>query len=350
MSACRPVIHVLGSLNLDQVSYVPHHPHPGETMTASGFEAGCGGKGANQAVACAKLSRTRTLEDPSVDVFMIGAVGGDVAGSGLSESLASCGVDTSMVRVNDSGGEDSQTGIAVIIIDESDGQNRIILSPGANRSVGFDHVQQSVSLKPDLLILQMEVPAPTVLDSIQAAKAAKVPVLLNQAPVIALPSEAYQGLDHLILNETEAALVADVAASELEDPSSLATVANQLLQKGVKNVVLTLGARGVFYACESGERRLVPALKVDAIDTTAAGDTFIGAYAVAFAEETSRGEHFKVGDAVARAIRGSSITVSRRGAQTSIPWRDELEELELKHQDLELLAQLDSCRMTLRTV
>ncbi|KAG7143397.1 Ribokinase like protein [Verticillium longisporum] len=329
MSARRPVIHVLGSLNLDQVSYVSHHPHPGETMTASGFESGCGGKGANQAVACAKLSRTRTLEDPSVDVFMIGAVGGDVAGSGLIESLASCGVDTSMVRVNASGGEDSQTGIAVIIIDESDGQNRIILSPGANRSVGFDHVQQSLSLKPDLLILQMEVPVPTVLDSIQAAKAANVPVLLNQAPAIAMPAEAYQGLNHLILNETEAALVADVAESELEDPSSLATVANRLLQKGVKNVVLTLGARGVFYTCESGERRLVPALKVDAIDTTAAGDTFIGAYAVAFAEESSRGEHFKVGDAVARAIRGSSITVSRRGAQTSIPWRNELEELEL---------------------
>ncbi|KAM0321540.1 hypothetical protein ACHAQA_010030 [Verticillium albo-atrum] len=298
-------------------------------MTASGFESGCGGKGANQAVACAKLSRTASLEGPTVDVAMIGAVGGDAAGSGLVKSLASCGVDTTMVRVNTSGGDEGQTGIAVIIIDESDGQNRIILSPGANRSVGYDHVEQSVALKPDLLILQMEIPSTTVAESIRAAKAAGIPVLLNQAPAIALPVEAYQGLGHLILNETEAAILANVAESELEDFSSLALVAGQFLRKGVEIVIITLGSRGVFYASQTGESQLVPALKVEAIDTTAAGDTFIGAYAAAFVEETSRGEVFRVGEAVARAIRGSSITVSRRGAQTSIPWRNELEALTL---------------------
>ncbi|KAM0271630.1 hypothetical protein ACHAQH_009018 [Verticillium albo-atrum] len=193
MTSCRPVIHVLGSLNLDQVSYVSHHPLPGETMTASGFESGSGGKGANQAVACAKLSRTAALETQSVDVVMIGAVGGDAAGTDLVKSLVSCGVDTSMVSINKSGGKEAQTGIAVIIIDESDAQNRIILSPGANRSVGSSHVEQSVGLEPDLLILQMEVPADTVAESIRSAKAAGIPVLLNQAPAIALPAEAYEG-------------------------------------------------------------------------------------------------------------------------------------------------------------
>ncbi|KAH7362509.1 ribokinase [Plectosphaerella cucumerina] len=324
MASRRPLIHVLGSLNLDQVSYVSHHPLPGETMTANGFESGCGGKGANQA-ACAKLSRTCTLENHSVDVAMIGAVGGDAAGAELIQGLASYGVDTSMVQVNTSGGEEAKSGVAVIIIDESDGQNRIILSPGANKSVGSAEIQKSVGLKPDLLILQMEVPPATVAESISAAKAAQIPVLLNQAPAMALPAESYQGLDHLVLNETEAALLADVEESDLESLPSLGQVAEKFLQQGVKNLVITLGARGVFYATQTGESQLVPALKVKAIDTTAAGDTFIGAYAVAFAEETSRGEAFKIGNAVARAIKASSITVSRRGAQPSIPWRNELE-------------------------
>ncbi|KAH6686689.1 ribokinase [Plectosphaerella plurivora] len=298
-------------------------------MTANGFESGCGGKGANQAAACAKLSRTSDLENPSVDVSMIGAVGGDAAGAELVQGLTSCGVDTSMVCVNTSGGDESKTGVAVIIIDESDGQNRIILSPGANKSVGSEQIKQSVGLKPDLLILQMEVPPATVAESIRAAKAAQIPVLLNQAPAMALPAEAYQGMDHLILNETEAALLANVEESELENLESLGLVARKFLQQGIKNLIITLGARGVFYATQTGETQLVPALKVKAIDTTAAGDTFIGAYAVAFAEATSRGEAFKIGDAVVRAIRASSITVSRRGAQPSIPWRNELEEFTL---------------------
>lgn len=329
MTSRRPLVHVLGSLNLDQVSYVSHHPLPGETMTANGFESGCGGKGANQAAACAKLSRTKSLQNASVDVTMFGAVGGDAAGAELVEGLASFGVDTGKVRINKSGGDEGKTGVAVIVIDESDGQNRIILSPGANKSVDSAQIRQCVDGKPDLLILQMEVPPAIVAESIEAAKAAGIPVLLNQAPAIPLPSESYQGLDHLVLNETEAALLADVDESELENPTSLGLVADKFLQQGVKNVVITLGARGVYFATQTGQSQLVPALKVKAIDTTAAGDTFIGAYAVASAEETSRGEAFRIGDAVARAIRASSITVSRRGAQPSIPWKNEVEELSL---------------------
>jgi ribokinase len=323
MAVSTPIICVLGSLNIDLVYYLPHHPLPGETLTASNFNIFPGGKGANQAVACAKLSRTRALQDANVTVMMAGAVGEDSHGTVLLDSLTSYGVDVTEVARNAAGSEFSTSGSAVVMVDQQTGQNRIILSPGANASVQPSRFADISNQKPALLVMQLEIPFETVLEACRTAKAADIPVLLNPAPAAALPDEVYDGLAHLILNETEVALLAGV--SELEDTSMVVKVAATILAKGVRNLVVTLGGRGAYYACADGQQGLVPALKVDVVDTTAAGDTFIGMYSVLAVEASSRSEEFDIAAAVRASIVASSRTVSRKGAQVSIPWKDELD-------------------------
>ncbi|KAK5998503.1 Ribokinase [Cladobotryum mycophilum] len=316
--ASRPRITVLGSLNIDLVSYVPHHPLPGETLTANHFNTSPGGKGANQAVACGKLSRSPDLSGPSADVSMIGAVGSDTYGAQLLDSLASFGVDTSAVAIR----QDSATGVAIIVVDEPTGQNRIILSPEANHTLLPSHFAQIPGPKPDLLIMQLEIPFDTVLQALRAANAASIPVLLNPAPAKHLPDAVYQGLAHLIVNETEAAILSGCNESELDDLPGLQRISALFIQKGVSNVIITLGGRGVFYATKSGQSSLVAALKANVVDTTAAGDTFVGSYALAAVSAGSG--HFDIGTAVETANRAAALTVSRKGAQVSIPWKDEL--------------------------
>ena len=314
-----PRITILGSLNIDLVSYVSHHPLPGETMTASHFNTSPGGKGANQAVACAKLSRKSDLSSPAAHVSMIGAVGKDAYGTVLRESLASYGVDVAGVAAK----EDQKTGVAIIVVDEPSGQNRIILSPEANHSLLPEHFKELPAPLPDLLIMQLEIPFDTVMQALTSAKAAGVPVLLNPAPALVLPSEAYQGLAHLIVNETEASLLSGFPESELEDLAGLQRVGDLFIQKGVQNVIITLGGRGVYFVQKSGKSALLPAQKTTVVDTTAAGDTFVGSYALAVVHAT--GGSFDIEGAVRTANIAAAKTVARKGAQVSIPWKDELE-------------------------
>lgn len=313
-----PRIVVLGSLNIDLVSYVPHHPLPGETLTASHFDTSPGGKGANQAVACGKLSRDASLANPSADVAMIGAVGADTYGAQLRDSLNSYGVDTSAVRVLD----DAKTGMALIVVDEPSGQNRIILSPEANHTLRPEHFATIPGLKPDLLIMQLEIPFDTVMQALKAAREAGVPVLLNPAPAKELPAEAYKDLAHLVVNETEAAILSGCKESDLDDIDGLKRVGGVFLERGVRNVIITLGGRGVYYATNDGKSALVAALKANVVDTTAAGDTFVGSYALSVVNSTSE---FDIDTAIRSSNKASAITVSRRGAQVSIPWKDELQ-------------------------
>lgn len=319
MSSQRPRITILGSCNIDLVSYVPHHPLPGETLTSSYFNTSPGGKGANQAVACGKLSRTSDLADPSADVAMLGAVGVDTYGSTLRDSLASYGVDPQGVAVR----QDGKTGIAIIIVDEPSGQNRIVLSPEANHTLLPTDFAQLPSPKPDLLIMQLEIPFETVMQALSAAKAADVPVLLNPAPAQELPAHAYDGLAHLIVNETEASILSGRPESDLDHLEGLQQVGDIFLQRGVQHIVITLGGRGVYYAVKDGKSALIPALKANVVDTTAAGDTFVGSYALAVVGAGSRS--FDVDTAVKAANSASAITVSRKGAQISIPWKNELQ-------------------------
>lgn len=302
MSPQRPVIAVLGSLNVDLVFYVSHHPLPGETMTSNYFETACGGKGGNQAVARAKLSRP-SLHNPTVDVVMIGAVGADSHGAMLLTSLESSGVETDRISISKASNEvNSKTGTAIVTVEESTAQNRIILALGTNNTVSSSHISQLAKITPtsSLLVLQMELSLETTLAAIEYSKAFGIPVLLNPAPAKLLPPEAYRGLTHLIMNETEAALLSGTSSIELEATTSLTTVVARFIDQGVRFVVITLGARGVYYASADGQSGFVPGLKVKAVDTTAAGDTFIGSYAVGFVEAVARGATFDIDEVVSK--------------------------------------------------
>ncbi|KAL8409299.1 hypothetical protein RB594_007657 [Gaeumannomyces avenae] len=336
-----PLITVLGSLNMDLVSYVPHHPLPGETLTSSSFAVSPGGKGANQAVACAKLSRPRpgTSSDDTATataaVRMVGAVGADSYGAQLRDNLAAHGVDVSGVAVRPA---PAKTGLAIIVVDEPTGENRIILSPESNHALDAAAAVESAlgsgsgsndqrQQRPALLVMQLEVPLATVAAALAAARDAGVPALLNPAPAVAaLPADALRGLEHLVLNETEAAVLGGVAEAALESEAGLRAVADGFAAKGVRNVVVTLGGRGVYFRDGGGRHAgLVPAERgVIVVDTTAAGDTFVGMYALAAVAASSRGEPLDVEAAVRAANRAAARTVERKGAQDSIPWRDEL--------------------------
>ncbi|KAL8381162.1 hypothetical protein RB595_005445 [Gaeumannomyces hyphopodioides] len=346
-----PLITVLGSLNMDLVSYVPHHPLPGETLTSSSFAVSPGGKGANQAVACAKLSRPRPGSGSGGDgadaaasataaVRMVGAVGADSYGAQLRDNLAAHGVDVSGVAVRPA---PAKTGLAIIVVDEPTGENRIILSPESNHALDTaaavesalggsgsssgQQQQQQQQQRPALLVMQLEVPLATVAAALAAARAAGVPALLNPAPAVAsLPDDALRGLEHLVLNETEAAVLGGVAEAALDSEAGLRAVADGFAARGVRNVVVTLGGRGVYFRDgRDGRAGLVPAERgVVVVDTTAAGDTFVGMYALAAVAASSRGEAFNVEAAVRAANRAAARTVERKGAQDSIPWRDEL--------------------------
>jgi ribokinase len=220
--------------------------------------------------------------------------------------------------------------VALIIVDKPTGENRIVLSPGANHVLqpgDFETLQKKLKTQegrlPDLLIMQLEIPFATVLAALEAARREGVDVLLNPAPARKLPDEAYAGLAHLVVNETEAAILGEVEESVLDDEAGLEKVARGFIGKGVQNVIVTLGGRGVYYMSKDGRKGLLPAEKAKVVDTTAAGDTFVGRYALDAVGK--KGEAFDIEAAVKRANKAAAKTVERAGAQDSIPWRDEVE-------------------------
>ena len=338
-------IQIIGSLNIDLITRTPRHPHPGETLTATTFTYGPGGKGANQAVACARLSRSKnnnqeaasasSSSTPNIHIDMIGAVGNDFFGHHLLSELKANGVDTTSVQQTD--GE--KTGTAVVIVEEDSGENRILITPGANASVvsppsliispSSSSYSSSMTL-PDLIILQLEIPLQTVVSIIATARESGVDVLLNPAPAVGdLPRDVYKGLKHLIMNETEAALLMEALGSETEEveergnPKNTQDICERFHALGVTNVIITLGAKGVYYSCRHEDAEgcgHVPAAEVEkVVDTTAAGDAFVGAYAVAVVGH---------GAGVAEAVRWANMvgarTVAKEGAMGAIPWGDEV--------------------------
>ncbi|KAI9834526.1 MAG: hypothetical protein M1819_002902 [Sarea resinae] len=314
-----PIITVVGSLNADLVTRCSRLPNGGETLTALDFSTGSGGKGANQAVACARLSRPRHSKgQPDVVVRMVGAVGDDVFGRDLVAGLTKDGIDVSDVRVLES----QKTGNAVIIVEEGTGENRILLSPNANHSWPETFAGFSEPL-PAVVVLQLEIPLQTVLSCIRVAKEKGVQVLLNPAPAVELPKDIYKDITHLILNETEAALLAGAKVEDLADGYWIPSVAERFLALGVENVVITLGAKGAYFSAKGGYEGHIPAEEVKVIDTTAAGDTFVGAYAVEAARHAAQGD-FNIGEACEWANRASAKTVEKNGAQSAIPFMDEI--------------------------
>ena len=297
----RPIV-VVGSLNMDLVMRTPRVPVGGETLHGHEFSTLPGGKGANQAVACARLG---------AKVRMIGQVGNDGFGTTLRDGLAADGIDVSGVKQTSAVG----TGVAMILVEDI-GQNRIVLAPGANGALEPADIdaQGAAIAGAALLVVQLEVPLPVVQRAMALARAAGVPVLLNPAPAAAFPEVIWSQLSFLVPNESEAALLAGFPVKTVDD----AFKAGRLFrQRGVACVLITLGEQGVAIIDDAGERHL-PAQVVKAVDTTAAGDTFIGGFTAGLCEG------MRLDDAVRLGQSASALCVTRFGAQPSIPYRREL--------------------------
>jgi len=288
---------------MDLVARVQRMPAPGETLTGRSFLANPGGKGANQAVAAARQGAR---------VAMAGRVGDDGFAAQLRASLAQQGVDGSDVRTTS--GESS--GVALILVDDA-AQNCISVIPGANGRVtpqDADELQPHLE-RSTLLLLQLEIPMASVLRAATLARRAGCRVLLNPAPAQALPDALWPLLDILVLNETEAAMYCGLPQVE---PHEAEQVALLLRHRGPGLVLLTLGAEGVAWADEQGTGH-VAAPRVRAVDTTAAGDTFIGALAARLVQGAS------VAQALAHAVNAAALCVTRPGAQASMPDRCEVD-------------------------
>lgn len=255
---------------------------------------------------------------------MVGAVGADEFGPTLVNGMQRDGIDTSGVKILNG----QTTGVAVILVEESSGENRILLNPGANHSLQPQEFLTAESLGtplPDLIILQLEIPLQTVVQIMETARREGVDVLLNPAPAVKLPEKVFEGLAHLIVNESEAAILTGRTVEEVEIPDfDWNEVTRDFLRKGVQNVVVTLGSKGAFFARQGAEDGVfVKSEKVErVVDTTAAGDTFVGAYAVGVVRKSGR--ELEEGD-VRLACRAAGRTVEKKGAQSAIPWADEVE-------------------------
>ncbi|CRG87523.1 hypothetical protein PISL3812_04541 [Talaromyces islandicus] len=381
-----PLIRIIGSLNADMVSVTPRFPDAGETITATSFTTSAGGKGANQAVACGRLSRAKPSSSGAassstipVEVEMVGAVGNRDGHfqALLRPTLEESGLGTSRIRA-----VDDYTGVAVIIVDTSaGGENRILFSPGANYS-GMQPIPEVIQTGlaapvPDIIVMQGEIPIETVIGILRDIKAFKQKnrdsgkkgiecgpeVMFNPAPAPpdGLPTDVYAAVDHLIMNETEAELMAPNEQELLRVVPGASgdnrrdQVARYFHQLGVTFVIITLGSKGVWYsagdtaASSSGSETQtrftneIPAAPVSRVlDTTAAGDTFVGAYAAYIArwreqrrtqgnsavdlaaDEKKQRYQVVMDEAMKRAGRASARCVERQGAMDSIPWEDEI--------------------------
>ena len=289
-------IAVLGSTNMDLVAYVAKAPQRGETVTGREFRTIPGGKGANQAIAAARAGAT---------VSMIGAVGNDGFGTRLRSTLEHSGVTTDHLRTIE-----GPSGTAHIVVDD-EGGNAIVVIPGANGTV--DHLapgDEGLIASADALLLQLEIPLAAVLAGAQTARAHGVRTILTPAPAQPLPPELLAATDLLVPNEHEAATL-----TGRSDPFA----AGAALLDRVPRVVITLGAAGSVYLTRDAEPLAVPAPQVTAVDSTGAGDTYVGALAVALGEERP------IREAMTWAAAAAALSVQREGASASMPYRSEIE-------------------------
>lgn len=294
---------VLGSVNIDHVVKVPRFPQPGETLSGHSYRTIPGGKGANQAVAAARLG---------ADVSFIACVGDDQHGMDMKAAFAQDGMNIQAVEVI----EDTPTGIAIIYVAES-GENCICLSPEANDALSADIATQYASLigNADILLLQLETPLEGITKAVEIAKAARTAVVLNPAPARPLPDELLAQVTMITPNETEAEILTGV---KVTDDASAQQAADVFHAKGIQDVFITLGSKGVWISTPNTQKR-IEGYKVKAVDTTAAGDTFNAGLMVALMEKMSLDE------GVMFAHAAAAVTVSGEGAQTSIPTREQVE-------------------------
>lgn len=293
---------VLGSLNMDLLLRVPRAPGPGETLLGHSLTLMPGGKGGNQAVSCARQG---------AQVRLLARIGRDADGQALQQALARDGIALDALQLD----AQAPTGRALVMLEDS-AQNRIVVLPGANAALQLDEATLLRQLQgARFLVTQLESPLPVVLQAVALAYRAGCRVLLNPSPMLPLPDALWPQVDTLVVNEVEAAAY---AGCEVHSPQQAAAAGQSLRARGVARVVVTLGARGAV-TVEEGGCRFQPALQVRAVDTTAAGDTFAGALAVALAQGLD------LAQATARGVRAAAVCVTRVGAQASIPTAAEVD-------------------------
>jgi ribokinase len=301
--ADTPRIAVVGSANTDLITFADTFPRPGETLFGQNFDLGFGGKGANQAIA-ARLC--------GAQVLMVAKVGKDLFGEATVRNFNSFGIDTTHVKIV----EGVPTGVAPIFV-EPGGQNRIIVVKGANDRLTPADVDAAAAelSRVDTIIMQFEIPLATIYHTVRFARAHNIRCIVNPAPAVPASLGDLVGADYFIPNETEAELITGLPVQTIEQAAACAAA---LLRKGFRRVVITLGARGALLADATGHVH-IPPFPVTAVDTTGAGDAFIGSLAVFLAEGAPEK------DAIARASLYAALSTTCVGTQKSFPARAELE-------------------------
>jgi ribokinase len=295
---------VIGSSNTDMTMSVENFPKPGETIMGNEFIINSGGKGANQAVAAARLGG---------NVIFVGKLGMDDFGNSTAEGLRREGIDVSYIFRTD----EKTSGVALITVD-SKGENTIIVDSGANGTLSVEDIKctEPVFERSRIVLMQLETPVDTLICAAEMAKKHGAIVVLNPAPApkIPLPKSLMQNVDLLIPNEIEAKTISGI---QIIDEKTACLAMKRIISFGVKNVIVTMGAEGVL-VYNNGEIVKIPSFSVEVVDTTAAGDTFCGALCVSL----NHGNNLR--DAILFANKASSITVTRRGAQMSMPHLKEI--------------------------
>lgn len=295
---------VLGSLNVDTILRIPRLPQPGETLKMDDIGVVGGGKGANQAISAARSKS---------HVTFIGGVGNDVQGEMMLKLLKEDGININNVAKLNEG-----TGQAFILLQES-GENSIVIYGGANQAIKTTVIQNAMSdiKDSDFLVAQFETPLEVTNEAFKLARELNVKTILNPAPATDILDELKKNIDLIIPNETEAELLTGI---KVVDEDTCRQAADKLIDQGINNVIITLGKQGAYYKTKDGVCELVPAFKVKAIDTTAAGDTFIGALVSKLDTSFSN-----LREAIIYASKASSLAVQRLGAIPSIPYKDDVE-------------------------
>lgn len=308
-----PDILVVGSLNADLVVRAPRFPQPGETISGEDLQVIPGGKGANQAVAAARHG---------TNVSMLGRVGEDNFGDFLLDNLKSNKVDSKLIQR-----DDASTGTAIIVVD-ANGQNSIVLSAGANGKVNEADVNNAAFLDFKLLLLQLEIPTSTVLCAARRAHESGLRVILNPAPAKELPNELISLADFIVPNETELSLLTGLPVSDM---NSTEQAARALLKLGAKTVIVTLGSKGALIVTDI-EATYIKSYDVNVVDTTAAGDAFIGGFAAKLLESDGlpsdmEEQALAFQNAVRYGCACGALATTKFGAQPSLPTKEEVESL-----------------------
>ncbi|MDR2225264.1 ribokinase [Providencia rettgeri] len=296
---------VLGSINADHILNVKQFPQPGETVRGDSYQVAFGGKGANQAVAAGRSG---------ADITFIACVGDDDIGASIKKQLHLDNIKTECIDAI----KDETTGVALIYVNQQ-GENIIGINAGANAQLTTQRLtqyQQKI-IEADAVLMQLESPIKTVQMAAEIAKKNNTQVILNPAPAQSLPDSLLTLVDIITPNETEAEHLTGIAVN---DDQGAQAAAEALHQKGISKVMITLGARGVWYSEKGAQGKIIAGFRVKAVDTIAAGDTFNGAYVTALLEGKADE------DAIIFAHAAAAIAVTRPGAQPSVPWRKEIDQ------------------------